>query len=750
MVVIEPLDDECREDSVTTGPAGRSKRNSSLTESQDDANGNRKSSDKKTPQVVDDEDDLQITSCGIGSWRPEWMQVLANTKLFLINICLIGVVQSMAGSVQFTVMNTLEKRFAFDSKISALINIADNISVMLLSPIVGYYAVRFNRSKLIGTGQLIIATSCLISASPYFIYGPAKHFVERTARPSALSLFLNVTSTSSAATSSSSATFSGVGVCDTSEGAGEHCDQHSRGSTVWPAVFLFALGQLVRGIGNSVYYIVAMPFMDDNVPKKSSPMYIAIMQTVMLIGPGLGLVLFSFCLKLNEDPWFDPGFDRADPRFIGAYWLCYLVVVVLILLIASPVFLFPGRFKGATVKGETISKQLTASGGARQALRRFLSNPLILLFVLGNATRYSGIIGFYMFYLKYLETTYRISAAATSRYLGVASLLPMAIGMLCGGCILTRFKPKAKAFFIFIFLVEFVSVFTLGSGLFLSCDPIRLRGQSVEDTGAGIYALNESCNADCHCTTRVFSPLCDRSTGTTYFSPCHAGCTSSFNSTLSSDGVASTIYQNCSCLASSLPPLINSSTRGNQSSLSQSSVSSFLAEAISGYCPADVDRCFPTLIKFIAIMVAGNMIAQTSTTGNFLINYRAVEPMDKSFVSGIIGTLISLLSFIPVPLLYGHIADSSCLVWERKCGKQGNCWVYDNDRFRNVLFGTTIIFLSLGSFFDFLMIFFSHRLKNIYDDEDDKTETNGELNSNIVVEKTADDFAMDIVKNEKQ
>lgn len=118
MVVIEPLDDECREDSVTTGPAGRSKRNSSLTESQDDANGNRKSSDKKTPQVVDDEDDLQITSCGIGSWRPEWMQVLANTKLFLINICLIGVVQSMAGSVQFTVMNTLEKRFAFDSKIS--------------------------------------------------------------------------------------------------------------------------------------------------------------------------------------------------------------------------------------------------------------------------------------------------------------------------------------------------------------------------------------------------------------------------------------------------------------------------------------------------------------------------------------------------------------------------------------------------------------------------------------------------------
>lgn len=27
------------------------------------------------------------------------------------------------------------------------------------------------------------------------------------------------------------------------------------------------------------------------------------MQTVMLIGPGCGLILFSFFLKLNEDPW---------------------------------------------------------------------------------------------------------------------------------------------------------------------------------------------------------------------------------------------------------------------------------------------------------------------------------------------------------------------------------------------------------------------------------------------------------------
>ena len=52
---------------------------------------------------------------------------------FLVNICLIGIVQSMSGSFIYSTMNMLEKRYAYDSKISAYINIADNISNMMVS-----------------------------------------------------------------------------------------------------------------------------------------------------------------------------------------------------------------------------------------------------------------------------------------------------------------------------------------------------------------------------------------------------------------------------------------------------------------------------------------------------------------------------------------------------------------------------------------------------------------------------------------
>lgn len=78
---------------------------------------------------------------------------------------------------------------------------------------------------------------------------------------------------------------------------------------------------------------------------------------------------------------------------------------------------------------------------------------------------------------------------------------------------------------------------------------------------------------------------------------------------------------------------------------------------------------------------------------------------------------IYLLAFIPFPLIFGYIADSACLVWEQRCGKNGNCWLYDQEKFRYYLHGACVFFMALGSIFDFIMIFFSDRIKNFYEEE---------------------------------
>lgn len=61
---------------------------------------------------------------------------------------------------------------------------------------------------------------------------------------------------------------------------------------------------------------------------------------------------------------------------------------------------------------------------------------------------------------------------------------------------------------------------------------------------------------------------------------------------------------------------------------------------------------------------------------------RCVEEQDKALGLGLIAAVSGLLGFLPNPIIYGALIDSSCLVWESSCGHTGSCWVYDVDGFR--------------------------------------------------------------------
>lgn len=80
-------------------------------------------------------------------------------------------------------------------------------------------------------------------------------------------------------------------------------------------------------------------------------------------------------------------------------------------------------------------------------------------------------------------------------------------------------------------------------------------------------------------------------------------------------------------------------------------------------------------------------------------------------------TFMALFAFIPYPLIFGAIVDSTCVVWQEICGSKGNCWIYDSEKMRTYLHGAAVFFMVIGSLFDLLMIFKAHHLKNIYEDE---------------------------------
>ncbi len=248
-------------------------------------------------------------------------------------------------------------------------------------------------------------------------------------------------------------------------------------------IILF-LSNFFRGVGFTTYYVIAMPYIDDNTASRSSPVYISVIQCVMLVGPAAGFYFSSLCLSLYEDPFReDPGIPRSDPRFVGAWWLAFLITGVLLLVAAGPMFLFPPQFRGAPVKADEIRRRMKESGGTMEALRRFLRNPMILIYFFGNLFRYFGVLGFYMMLTKYIENQYRVSSSQASLVSGTASVTPISVGILLGGAAIYLFKPNARKLFTLVAVAELASFFTIGSGLFLGCEPISL-GATTTSGGA--------------------------------------------------------------------------------------------------------------------------------------------------------------------------------------------------------------------------------------------------------------------------
>ena len=118
---------------------------------------------------------------------------------------------------------------------------------------------------------------------PYAIYGPGTHLL-------------------SDQTLLSKANSTNFEMCSTADGTAFDCAS-GRGATVWTAVFFLILGSFARGLGYTCYFVIGFPYLDDNLPKSKSPIYISIMQSIRLIGPASGFMLSAFCLSFYEDPW---------------------------------------------------------------------------------------------------------------------------------------------------------------------------------------------------------------------------------------------------------------------------------------------------------------------------------------------------------------------------------------------------------------------------------------------------------------
>ena len=174
---------------------------------------------------------------------------------------------------------------------------------------------------------------------------------------------------------------------------------------------------------------------------------------------------------------------------------------------------------------------------------RLITNPVYIVTCLGACMELMIVSGFVVFLPKYLETQFSLGKSQASVFTGSIAIPGACIGIFIGGCFLKRFQLKPKGAVQFVLVSNIICLACYALLFFLGCDNLKMAGttipyynntpQSMEPFQVNLTA---ACNFGCECHMTDVEPVCGNN-GLTYFSPCHAGCTSSSSSN----------YSNCAC-----------------------------------------------------------------------------------------------------------------------------------------------------------------------------------------------------------
>ncbi len=101
---------------------------------------------------------------------------------------------------------------------------------------------------------------------------------------------------------------------------------------------MFIFAQLLHGVGAAALTTLGTTLMAESVHKDSAPMYVGLFESSFILGPALGYVVGGRLLNVFTEFYLVEGESEGDtsmgmsvesPKWIGAWWLGFLLIVVL-------------------------------------------------------------------------------------------------------------------------------------------------------------------------------------------------------------------------------------------------------------------------------------------------------------------------------------------------------------------------------------------------------------------------------------
>jgi len=622
--------------------------------------------------------------CGWGCCKPKCCSRFANMKFFTVVYIAQIILFIMAGTYFFASLRTIEKRFGFNSKQTGILASVGDIVQTCFLIFIGYFARKSHKPRFLGVCLVIASIGLFMTGMPYYIYG-AKHSAPAYDSNSNLSLTDGVETESFEDKMQSF--FNQAQKCSADSQEQNKCNGDENGANDDRFAYsLFLLGFIVMGFGNCGLQTLGMTYIDENLKKEDTALYIGFISSFLVIGPILGFGFAAVGLKQPEDLHYSP-FTPTDPKFIGAWWLGTAVISLLMCIFSVMLLFFPKHFPAyykyhktkSSEKDESKTTLKNELEGLPKAIWSLLKNEIFICLTLVILFSLYKIIGIYMNLSRYLEIYFRVPAFLATILAALGGTFTAAFGALLSGYIVKYKKlgPIGCArMLLLILILGFVGIVIQ---IFVACPQSALQGNPID--GSRVINLETSCNADCDCVNKNYMPVCDVS-GNLYFSPCHAGCKENNAGN----------FTECKCLAAN--------------------------ETVS------LDQCegsCSSIYVYIAIEALAAFVSSMTRVPALNLLFRSVPTEMKSTALAISGTVYNALGFAVGPIIFGTLFDATCKVWEDNCGETGSCLIYDTTAYRFVMHGGTAIALFGSVVCGILLVYFTQKRfskKNNNEEED--------------------------------